>query len=94
MQAEHSHDVTKSQGEWEDGKERIIKFVSAAYAPENLLKVMGCNAQQLKEQQELRITEGLCFLSFFLPRSPLTLFPFSMFISLFSPTFFPLCCFL
>jgi hypothetical protein len=45
--------------EWEDGKERVIKFVSDAYAPENLLKIMGCNSQQLKEQQELRITEGI-----------------------------------
>lgn len=60
-QTEHipADNIAKSQeGEW-DGEERIIKFVSAAYAPENLLKIIGCKSQQLKEQQELRITEGL-----------------------------------
>eukprot|EP00026_Physarum_polycephalum_P011083 Phypoly_transcript_11279.p1 GENE.Phypoly_transcript_11279~~Phypoly_transcript_11279.p1 ORF type:complete len:371 (+),score=74.77 Phypoly_transcript_11279:38-1150(+) len=59
--------ITKLQ-EWEDGKERVIKFVSDAYAPENLLKIMGCNSQQLKEQQELRITEdGIKIHTFYLP---------------------------
>ena len=45
--------------EWQDGKERVIKFISDAYAPEKLLQIIGCNST-LKEQQELRITEGLC----------------------------------
>ena len=59
VQSEHVGYIAKPHEEWDDGTERVIKFVSDAYAPEKLLKIMGCNLRQLKEQQELRINDGL-----------------------------------